>query len=780
MHYRLTVVFFIVINTLIYCQNKTYQIGYLLDKDNSEIDVLVQQLSKEIEAVVGEDAIVSFLPKNKLVNNFDADLAAAQYQKLLNNDTDIIIAFGAVNNLVITQIEQFEKPTILFGTVSKDLVKRMTEAGENTPNFTSIITLQSHEEDLGILKKLVSPSHVGVFVEKAYLNYNELDSVFKEFENDLEVPLTVESFDTVNDIIQNVNGYDAIYIVGGYYLTSEEVRQLAEILIEKGIPSLTTSTLDHVLNGLFATNHDKSEINQFFRRIALSVESYILGDDFGNATSVLEFNKNLTINFNTANRLGIPLKYSLIATTNFVGDATEIVADRNYTLVDVMKEAIAENLTLTATKKNVDLADKDVSLAKSNYLPDVFLSATGIYIDPELAKVANGSNPEWSTVGNLSLNQTLFSEAANANITIQEALRQAQQEDYNSEELNTVFEASSLYFNALILKANYKIQSQNLELTKRNLDIAKQNFEAGQSGKSDVLRFRSELSQNMQSNIEALNQLKQSYNALNRILNNPIDLKIDVEEAELREGVFSNYNYEQLGLYLDDPKLRKPFVEFLVEEAKKNAPELKYLDYNLLAAERSERLYGFGRFLPSVALQGQYSYTFNRTGEGSTFPVFLNEPPDGYYNIGLSVSLPILNQNKQNINKQIAIIQQEQLNDNIDNVKLTIEQNINDAVIQLINQIANIELSKVFEETAKEALELTQVSYANGAVNIVQLLDAQNNYLQAKQASANATYNYLLSSMQLERYLGNFFLLQTETERAEFNARFLEYINKTN
>jgi len=93
----------------------------------------------------------------------------------------------------------------------------------------------------------------------------------------------------------------------------------------------------------------------------------------------------------------------------------------------------------------------------------------------------------------------------------------------------------------------------------------------------------------------------------------------------------------------------------------------------------------------------------------------------------------------------------------------------------LVNQIANIELSKVFEETAKEALELTQVSYANGAVNIVQLLDAQNNYLQAQLASTNATYNYLLSSMQLERYIGSFFLLQTESERQEFITRFLEY-----
>jgi outer membrane protein len=73
--------------------------------------------------------------------------------------------------------------------------------------------------------------------------------------------------------------------------------------------------------------------------------------------------------------------------------------------------------------------------------------------------------------------------------------------------------------------------------------------------------------------------------------------------------------------------------------------------------------------------------------------------------------LPIFNQNKQNINQQIAEIQTKQLNVSKDNLKLNIEKNINDAVLNIINQISNIQLSKVFEETAKEALELTQTSF---------------------------------------------------------------------
>ena len=312
-------------------------------------------------------------------------------------------------------------------------------------------------------------------------------------------------------------------------------------------------------------------------------------------------------------------------------------------------------------------------------------------------------------------------------------------------------------------------------MTKYNLKIAKENYEAGQAGKSDVLRFRSELAQNMQELIEARNELSQSFFELNQILNNPVDEEIDVEEAELNKGIFENYNYKKLGTFIDDPTLKKPFVDFLVQEAINNAPELKALDYNLEAVERSERLYGTQRLLPTLALQGQYNYELGRSGVGTEFPPIFAVPPLGYYNIGLSLALPIFDQNRQNINKQIAAIQKDQINVFQDNVRLTVQRNINDAILELINQIANIQLSKLAEETAKESLELTQTSYANGAVNIVQLLDAQINYLESQLSSSTANYNYLLRTMQLERYIGFFFLLETQEEQQEFVNRFLEY-----
>jgi outer membrane protein TolC len=763
-----------VISIRSFSQTKHYKVGFLLDKTSTEINVLLDKLSNEISAVVGEDAILEFPENKKLVNNFDTVKALNNYNSLAQSDIDIIIAFGVVNNVVISKIDNYETHTIVFGAFSEELVVDDINA-PSISNYTSISTSRSYAEDLKVLKQLANPKTVGIIVEKAFAENLPIQERFNKIGRELDMQIKLITFESLADILSNLDNIDAVYLAGGFYLSDEELKELADVFIEKKLPSFTSNPIKDVRNGILASNHAQSEMSQYFRRIALTVESIVNESNLSDLSTKLESKNALTINYNTAEKIGLPLKYSLITSTSLVWNPEEFVADKTYTLVSLMQEAIAKNLQLQTVEKDIELTEKDVQFAKSDYLPNATLSAAGAYIDPNLAAVSNGQNPEISTSGNIALQQTLFSEAANANISIQKSLRNAQQENYNSEALNTIFNTATAYFTALILKANLSIQNQNLELTKSNLRIATENYDAGQSGKSDVLRFKSEMAQNTQQMVVAFNQLEQGYYTLNQLLNNPIDTKINVEDAELQKGIFSTYNYEQLGQFLDNPMLREPFVKFLVTEAIANAPELKALSYNLEATERSERLFGAGRFLPTLALQGQFNHEFSRSGAGVNFPAGFGAFPENYYTVGVNVSLPVFNQNKQNINKQIASIQRDQLEISKANTELAIEKNINDSVLNLVNQISNIELSKVFEDTAKEALELTQTSYANGAVNIVQLLDAQNNYLQAKLARANASYNYLQSFMQLERSLGLFFLLQDKSEREAFIQRFMEF-----
>ncbi|CAL2102051.1 conserved exported protein of unknown function [Tenacibaculum sp. 190130A14a] len=759
-------------------QKKTYAVGFLFDEVNIEAKPLLEQLKKEIKAVVGEDATIVFNSKNQLVSGYDIAKARSNYNQL-KQTCDIIISFGAFDNLVIRQEKAYPVPVLTVGGLSSEVSginKLQKTSGIN--NLTYIVSNDSFSEDIKTFQQLAKFKTVGIVVERPLTELIDFNEVFHKSLKGSEINFKLIPYTTLDDIFKNLNGIDALQLAGGFSLKTSEVKELAQKLIEQKIPSFSSVRKSDVANGILATNQTEDNFNTFFRRIALSIESYVNGTNFSELPVLLDFNNELTLNFNTAQALDVPLRYSLIGQTEFIGDVNNNPsAQKVYDLPMVINDVLENNLSLQAVEKDVLVSEQNVKTAKSNYLPSVTATATGTYVDPNIAEISNGQNPEFGASGNVTLQQVVFSESANANIRIQKSLAKAQREQFNTEQLDAIFNGANAYFNALILKANLDIQMRNLDLTKKNLQIAEENYNAGQSGKTDVLRLQSQQAQNTQAMIEAINRLNQSFIGINQLTNNATDYEIDVKEASLDEELFQQYNYDKFIDILDSPVQRDPFVEFLIQEALKNAPELKQLNYNLDAVKRQTKLYGKGRFLPTLALQGQYNYQFSRSGVGSTFPTGFPTPPDGNYNVGLNLSLPIFNKNTNNINKQTAIIQQEQIEINSNNVKLAISANVRNGVLSLINQISNIELSKVSEVSAKEALDLTQTSYSTGAVNIVQLLDAQNNYLNAQLAKANAIYNYLIATLQLERYLGYYFLLHTDDDNAKFNQRFLEFLN---
>lgn len=776
-HFVLLVCLFIATN--IFSQKKTITIGILADKSSEQTQPLLEQLKTEIKAVVGQNASIIF--KDVLENGFNPEVAKSNYQTLLNDDTNIILSFGVVDNIVMSRETSYPKPTIVFGSVNRDFIdfpKNQKTSEVNNINY--LIAPISYKDDLEVFKSIYNFKKVGIIVDD-YLQEilplkNLFDAYFSKNESDYKlIPISNNT-----DISNSLNDVDAVYVAGGFYKSNEELKKLINSINAKKLPSFSAFEKRTVEQGILATNQPDTNINQFFRRIALSVEAIIGGTNASELPLYIDYKNKLTINHTTAEQIDFPLRYSLLAKADFIGGENEIKSDISLSILDIMKDVVGKNLTLQAERKNIDLTFQDIKTAKSSFLPDVTASTSGIYLDPRVAEISNGLNPEFSTSGSLVLNQLLYSESAKANIDIQNNLQKAQVETYNSAELDALLNATVAYFNALILKTNTQIQNENLKVTKRNLELAEQNFEAGATGKSDVLRFKSQLAQNTQSLIEAGNQLKQSFNTINQLLNTKISSKIDVEDAHLSEGVFKNYRYQDFFELLDDPKLQANLIDFLVEEAKKNAPELKNLDYNLKVIERNYRLNGSGRFIPTISLQGQYSLAISQSGKGSTVPVGIPTAPDGTYNIGVNISLPIFQQNQRNINKQTAKIQQDQLLIQKENTDLGIERNINDIVLDLVNQIANIEISKISEETAKESLELTQNAYQQGAVPIIQLIDAQTNYLQAQLARATANYNYLITSMQLERAIGYFFLMHTEAENQNFILRANQYILNKN
>ena len=154
----------------------------MVDKTNPDLDEMLDILQEEILAVIGEDAEVRFSKNNRLTNNFSPELAQQQYDKLLANETDIIIAFGSINNEILANQKTYEKPTILFGSISENLIdKPPFNSSVKIENFTSIATVVSYEEDLKILKEITSAKSVGVFIESSFLKTADVKFKFSPY-----------------------------------------------------------------------------------------------------------------------------------------------------------------------------------------------------------------------------------------------------------------------------------------------------------------------------------------------------------------------------------------------------------------------------------------------------------------------------------------------------------------------------------------------------------------------------------------------------------------------
>jgi outer membrane protein len=752
-------------------QKKKLSIGMLLDYHTPIADSLLTQLKQEISSVIGEDADMLFPKQYTLINDYNYEKATTNYQQLLAEPVDIIIVLGTIGELTVQKQSNFKKPTIVFG--GNNLDDRDTHIEK--VNLTHIVDQALFSNDLKELNKLTSFKRVGIAIEKPYVEALDPKPHFNKITQELNVQYKLIKYEDFSDIESQLDGIDAFYLSGGHLIGEEEIKSLADLLLEKEIPSMTVGGISHLEKGFLVTTLPQGNYDQLIRKIALAVDSYVRNTPLPKMSVMLDYKPKLTVNFNVAEVLGISIPYSSINNVDFIGNADRLDAEETFSFESFLVSILEKNLGFNASKKEVLQKNQDVKFAKSSYMPSLEASSFSEYVSPKFAEISFGQNPEFQSIANLSLNQTIYSPQASANIEIEKNLLQMEQQRLSSTELDLVLEASNAYFNALLAKAETNIQANNLQLTKTNFEIAQQNFESGQSDKSDVLRLKSRLAMDKQQMVTAINRMEQAFVQLNQLINNPLDKKVDVEDVKVGKGFFQDLNYNQFEQILDNDNSRELFVQFLTNESKVNSPELKTLDYFNQVTNEQLKLFGSRRLLPTVGFQASYSSFVKRNGVGSEVQGF--DIPDDYLRAGVGVTIPIFSGSRNNISHQKAKVQKEQISLNMQDTELSLEAGVRNIIFEVINQMATINLTRETEKNAAEALELIQDAYSNGAISVVQLFDVQNIHLQAQISRTQADYGYLISIMNLERIIAHYSILNTSEANKQLKERFLTFKN---
>ena len=226
-----------------------------------------------------------------------------------------------------------------------------------------------------------------------------------------------------------------------------------------------------VKRGILATNRPNI-FPRIARRIALNLQRILLGEKPHKIEVYFTPREELTINMKTAREINVYPKWSVLTEADQI-DEEEVESGQTLDLNSVINEAIKVNLDLLAQKKSLLAGAENIGIARSNLLPQFDISTTGLMIDKDRAEASFGSQPERTITGTITVTQLIYSEAAWANLSIQNSLQKSREYELEQFRLDISLSAAEAFLNVLRAKTFEKIQKQNLKRTKSNLEVAR-------------------------------------------------------------------------------------------------------------------------------------------------------------------------------------------------------------------------------------------------------------------------------------------------------------------
>ncbi len=757
---------------------QTFEVAIISDAAEKERHFFEEAIKAEIKALLDSRFELSFTEVYTNGNITDITNAIAGiYSK---NQVDVLIGAGIISSKILANQSAFPTPTIasiqLINELDTTSVSNSTVSG--IPNFTYIKSPFNIEKGIKVLKEICRCEKIAVLTNP---NLSAIGMSGEDVFSDSEVAMEWLSLESgLSSIISKIPGD-----VGGVYVlsplaaySSDEIKTFFDQLNERQLPTFTlleAPVLEQAAYASFATSDNLSKIP---RRIAINVEKIAEGKnpkDF--PVDIETFTNQLVINMETVNKIGKYPKWTLLDNALLV-HINKPNTTRTLNLKSVIAEGIQNNLGYQIETKQTQISAKDLSLAKSNYLPQLGVESTGFFLDENTVNSSFGTRGSFNWTAGASFSQLILSEPALANIAIQKLLFESQQQAQKQSELDVILEVAQRYFNYLQVLSVAELQNNNIKAVNQNLKIASDKEKVGYSGASDVYRWQTELDLAKTDLYNTTAQLKSVGYQLNESLNRPIDEIFAIEGTENINQFIAQLDQIFVALIEDQATLNQ-LADFMVSEALKNLPEIQQIQLAIAAQERLLKSNRRAFYLPTVAFGANYEYPISIVNPGAPLPIpGLEIDINPTWNAAFNVSIPLFAGGSRKFQKEKTAVGLYQLHDQQKDVNNLLELQVR-ANMELVNaSYNNIRLTKSAAEAAQKNIGIVRDLYQSGQVNVITLVDAQNALLGAQINATNAAYQFMIDYFSLQRSIGNYTFLATEDQKAAFLQRFLNY--KTN
>lgn len=388
-------------------------------------------------------------------------------------------------------------------------------------------------------------------------------------------------------------------------------------------------------------------------------------------------------------------------------------------LEEIYRKALNNDPQLKAAQANYRADKEALPQAKAGLLPSVNAQAQTGHVNSDTASGDSSYNTNGYTV---SLVQPVFSAAKWQTYQQGKVLDEQAQLRLDQAQQALILRTIESYLNVLRAQSNLDTAQAQVRAIKRRLDQVNAQFDVGLIAITDVHEAQASYDNARVSQIEAEGALDNSYEALERLIGEPVD-NLDQLAAD--------YPIQALSPAEPQPWLKKALQDNL---------SLRVAASNVEVARRSAKIAKAGH-LPTVDLNASHGET-NALNDVETSQ------------IGLTFSVPlyqggaISSRSRQNYALLDASMQTQE--DTLRAVRQTTRSLLRDLKTNVLS-VAARQQSIVSSEAA---LKATSEGFNVGTRNVVDVLQAEQALYASQRDYASARFDYVLNLFTFKQQIG--------------------------
>jgi outer membrane protein len=433
----------------------------------------------------------------------------------------------------------------------------------------------------------------------------------------------------------------------------------------------------------------------------------------------------------------IILIISLVVFSSGIMNAQDSSVVRVYTLDDAIFTAKSNNTSLVNAKLDRLKAEKKVSEVYSQSLvPTVTLSSQYVrafkkqVFDIFGQRYTIGTDNSFVNTLNVSESIPVLGTPVFQAIRIADAYNGLQNENVNSAEAKVTSDVKKAYYNVLFLKEVMNVRKLNLNNAVENYEVVEKRYRNGTSTEFDFLRAKVTMENLKPPVVEAENNLT----ITKKVLKNAIGLK-DSKDVDVS------------GALTFDSTVYYGSVDDVITKIAENNVSVRQLRINqdinkqLLSIDKAN-------YLPKLYLFGQYNLQAAED-DGRSFTNYR------YFNVinagvGLNWDLNFFRNSYKVKQSEIDI---KKTDETISDVKQKLRLLAQSIILKMGEAKNKVIATQETVKMAERGYELAALSFKNGVVNQIDVLDAGAQLSNSKLGYYQAIVEYLNAKADLEELL---------------------------